>query len=72
MPVKLFFGVHVSVHLAVDVGVHLADIYIGSAVGGVGVGGCAVRVRLRCMHGHVIFQHSTAGHVTVPVSTGGH
>lgn len=42
------------------------------AVGGVGVGGCAVRERLRCMHGHVIFQHSTAGHVTVPVSTGGY
>lgn len=32
MPVKLFFGVHVSVHLAVDVGVHLADIYIGSVM----------------------------------------
>lgn len=47
--------------------------FASPAVGGVGIGGCAVRVGLWCMHRHVVFQHSTAGHIlTVPVSTGGH
>lgn len=45
---------------------------LSPVVGGVAVGGRAVSVRLRRMHGHVVFQHSATTHVTVPVSTVGH
>lgn len=45
--------------------------FFSPVVGGVAVGGCTVRVGLRRMHGHVIFQHTTTTNLVVPVPSRG-